>query len=339
MRNDFPYSIEQLEFLSTGNGIQVEQKDDVFILGLGITSRCNLNCPKCYYRSSSQKINRDLSVSTIEEILKNCSKLRSVNLALEGEPFCHPNILSILDLTNEYSNAISISTNATSLTTSLIKDISDKKFNLFTISIDADKKNEYELFQKGSSWDKFLKNATLLSDTFGRKVGFTTVLYSENLDHIQGLPEIAKKIGISYINIMQLRGHDFATLQGVTVPEESALLSSLYRFLENANKYEVPVYIDTFFGNKRIMEKIRSLRSKSIIVSENESNVECTYPWFYTSILSDGSLFPCCGDFKPMKLDSFTFNNIYNHKYLQLLRYLIRQNKIPIACKMCHHKK
>lgn len=62
MRTIFPFSIRDLEELngSIDETLSAEERDlsnykiaylpGAYSLGIGLTSRCNLNCPFCYYR-------------------------------------------------------------------------------------------------------------------------------------------------------------------------------------------------------------------------------------------------------------------------------------------------
>jgi radical SAM protein with 4Fe4S-binding SPASM domain len=64
----------------------------------------------------------------------------------------------------------------------------------------------------------------------------------------------------------------------------------------------------------------------------------CPSPWNFVSILSDGRLFACCGDIEPVSLESFSFDDIYNHELLRKLRYLLLSSKkMPKVCKNCFY--
>nr|MBQ5526960.1 hypothetical protein [Succinivibrionaceae bacterium] len=81
MRTIFPFSIRDLEELngSIDETLSVEERDlsnykipylpGAYSLGIGLTSRCNLNCPFCYYREQGHNAVSTLSISQLREIL------------------------------------------------------------------------------------------------------------------------------------------------------------------------------------------------------------------------------------------------------------------------------
>lgn len=95
MRTIFPFSIRDLEELngSIDETLSVEERDlsnykipylpGAYSLGIGLTSRCNLNCPFCYYREQGHNAVSTLSISQLREILTGLGQLRLITFSLE----------------------------------------------------------------------------------------------------------------------------------------------------------------------------------------------------------------------------------------------------------------
>ena len=204
------------------------------------------------------------------------------------------------------------------------------------MSIDSPIQKYYEIFHKGGSFNKFIDNASSVVDVLGDKAIFTTVLYRQNIDKIDQLPGLAKKIGINFINLMQLREHNYCIENGLSAINEEDLLKNLHLIIDSAIKYDVKLLFDEYFAKPRIMDELKSINSNNIVINKSYTKLKCNYPWHYTSILSNGYIFPCCGDFKPEKILEYTFDGIFNHKYLRTLRGILSSKQFPSICKQCH---
>lgn len=60
----------------------------------------------------------------------------------------------------------------------------------------------------------------------------------------------------------------------------------------------------------------------------------CFFPWNFTSILSDGRLFPCCGDINPVNMEKYNYDSIFNNEILLKLRKALH-TEMPSVCKEC----
>jgi len=80
---------------------------------LAITSRCNLGCPRCFYRYSG---NVEISFHKITELFKDWKEYGITRVAIGGgEPLLHPQIESIVDLGMKLFESLTITTNGTIL--------------------------------------------------------------------------------------------------------------------------------------------------------------------------------------------------------------------------------
>lgn len=75
-----------------------------------ITSRCNLNCPKCFYRTEENQ----LSLPTLTELLHewHFNGVKSIAIG-GGEPLLHPNIVTLTKLAKTLGFYVAVTTNGT----------------------------------------------------------------------------------------------------------------------------------------------------------------------------------------------------------------------------------
>ncbi|MCL2399995.1 MAG: radical SAM protein [Defluviitaleaceae bacterium] len=123
-----------------------------------ITKMCNLNCDYCY----SKKQNKFVSLENNTLILSWLKKMKTKQLVIiGGEPFCHPDLTSIIDCALEYFEDITIVTNGTLITNDFTEHIRQKPVSL-QISLDG--------------YDEYTNSKTRGSGTFSRVKEMFTLL-------------------------------------------------------------------------------------------------------------------------------------------------------------------
>ena len=350
----YPYSLADVEKAATEllraqnhqdannnidlDGLYVEKKDHTYSLLFGITSRCNFDCPICYYHASERQADQktDLPLETLQIIMDNCGQLNNVSLALEGEPFCYPKLFEALDIISQNADYLSISSNGSLLDKNKIRQLKNYNFSIFSLSIESGSNEHYALARKGGNLNNFMKNASDLVDALENHVFFNAIIYNENLESLINLPEIAAKVGVNKISFMLLREHERTRKYNIHKPSNENLKKYLQLIIAKAEEKRVYLLFDQYFANEEIRSWLRTLTSPYVQIYLNDNKI-CSSPWLCTSILSDGKLFPCCGDFAPAEINSYTFDGIFNHIYLRLLRKLLDQKIILPACKVCRN--
>ncbi|KKM18835.1 hypothetical protein LCGC14_1661720 [marine sediment metagenome] len=82
---------------------------------LYITNECNLDCKKCYYRTSDDE-KQELSLEQLTPLFYEWKKYGLTSIAIGGgEPLLHPEILEIVDLVKQMGFFIAVTTNGTIL--------------------------------------------------------------------------------------------------------------------------------------------------------------------------------------------------------------------------------
>ncbi len=334
IRQNYPFDISSLYADELSEQYTVPKENGKYILGIGLTSRCNYSCPICYYHNDDSQIHpdRDIPLDVLRTVFKNCGSLQCINFALEGEPFCYPWLFQALDSAMETAEAITVSTNASLLTRQKLHALSEYNISLLSLSIDAADEEGYARFRHGGQLAAFISNAGMAAELLGDAVIFNTVIFQQNLHSVLELPKLAHMTGVSAIALMPLRPHSGSRSNGISTAKVEDLQQCLADMLEKAAQYNITLNLDGFRGDRKIMDW---LARYSPDMTKEAVKKKCIVPWQYTSILSSGELFPCCGDFQPAKINTYDFDGIYNHPYLRLLRANISRNRLIPACKAC----
>lgn len=327
--------------------IRLQRQDHVYSLGLGLSSRCNFRCPICYYHGSDDKISanrtHDMPLYLLERILADMPILDRVVIGLEGEPFCYPYFFQALDIIRPKTDSFALVSNGSLLTKERCRRLEEYPVSSLSLSIDAADALTYARLRSGGDFTTFKKHAAQTVHHLGKIVSLHTVIFAENSHTVPDMPQLAAELGIQRLSLQQIRMHTGVQQRGVHPASTPVLRDCLEKTMQNAQKYGVAVYITAFFANHAIMHYLQKLSTEySCLRLESagaaRQQTQCSYLRYFTSILSDGRLFPCCGNFCPAPIEQYSFNDIFNHTYLQYLRILHALGRIPEPCLCCRYE-
>lgn len=312
-------------------------------LGIGLTTACNFSCPICYYHGSdwnaSEKSYPEMPLAILKHILQQIGDLEQVIFATEGEPFLYSGIWDALDLAANTAKSIVLASNGSLISTQEALRLQKYPIKTIFLSIDGADGPTYEKFRKGGIFRKFTRATSLLTESLGPKVIFHAVLCAQNCISLLKLPRLARELGVQGISLAQIRMHPGAKDRGVTPCSSVALWDFLDSFLTEAQHNGIAVFFDTHFADAHTMQRLRSLLGAD---KDSQPSVLAACPplWQHTTITQNCCLFPCCGDFQPVKVlyEDFNFDSVFNHEYLLLLRAMMLLGVIPRGCDACLHR-
>lgn len=307
------------------------------ILGIGITTKCNLFCLYCYYKEygNSQYKHKELSVLELEKILSDIPFLQNLIFTLEGEPFLHSDFYTVLEIASKYCSCITVVTNANIQFNQQIKRLKNTAVKNIIISIDSPNAKNYESIRKGAKFSLLCQNINLLKN-YTEIIQFHSIISNKNESSITDLPFLAKKLGINILSFSQVRETDFTRHNKIFSLETDKLKNVLLKIIENSYKTNTALMFDEHFASYSILKWLQNnFYNNPLLYIHIPKNKMCSTIWNYTSITTNKALFPCCGDLQPIKLDAFTFNTIYNNEYLRILRALWFLKHVPQVCKTC----
>lgn len=145
--------------LSKANGIETPA-----ILAISITSKCNLDCTGCYYKSQNRKFSEDLSDGEITRLIREAHDLgiRTI-MFLGGEPM----IRDVFGLTSEFNDMIFILfTNSTLINDKAIQILKKRKNIIPLLSLEGysqtDKRRGNGIWENIKHTSKVLKEHRIL---------------------------------------------------------------------------------------------------------------------------------------------------------------------------------
>ena len=321
--------------------VRVAPRAHHFSLGLGLTSRCNFRCPICYYHDAgAPRRARDMPLPLLKSLLAPLPQLASVCIGLEGEPFCHPRLFEALDMVASHADCLNLVSNGSLVNGETAERLCRYPLGSLALSIDAGDEAAYRRFRQGGDLRVFMKNGARLAGRLGPRVCLHTVVFAENLDSLARLPEVAAEMGVASISLQQLRPTAGSLQRNVQPATDEHLKEGLERIVASAERRGIALFFDARFANREIMAHLQDLAQNSACIRLQKCAADfCSQLYAFTSILADGTLFPCCGDFSPAPIQQHSFDGIFNHEYLQRLRFLHRkQNAHLPPCRACLHE-
>lgn len=336
VKRTYPYNLDFIQKAASGLApVKAPMQANRYHLGLGVTTRCNFDCPICYYHGpSGREKGRDMELTLLKRALESLPRLAGIIFGLEGEPLLHPEILAMLRLAANHANSLVLITNASLITSSLCEQLADlRKVHVF-LSTDAAEASLYEQLRPGGEFNNFRKNAAMLAKSVPTLLHAT--IFKQNLDSLVLLPALAADLGIGRVSFQQLRSHPGAEARGAQAVSRAELLNWLPALLSQAKKYSIAVELDRFFGGPGLQADLWQLKTEfPFLAMPNYDLASCVHADNLAGICADGSLFPCAGDFEPASMREYSFDAIFNHPYLQALRAMRGCGQLNAACRAC----
>lgn len=349
-RTRFPWALADLraqwDSLSVaGDGAleeaRVVPRPSCFSLGVGLTDRCNLDCPMCWWHAPDGPERRkaaDLPLERLERILRAVGPLRQVIFAAEGEPLLHPRFFEAAELAQEHAEAISLATNGIPLSRESVARLAEMRVAALVLSCDAADAEGYARFRRGGDFSVFRGNAALLAKAFGERVILHAVICAQNARSLAALPALADDLGIASIGLAGIRMHPRAAAEGLSPASPEDLPACLEAMGEEADRCGIRLILDERLADAGTMGRIARMLPHPHVVPPPAAPGSCLQPWSFATVTAGGELLPCCGDIAPEPILSDDFDGVFNHESLVLLRALLQSGCVPPACARCRHE-
>ena len=154
-----------------------------------------------------------------------------------------------------------------------------------SVSFDAADKPTFEAIRKGIRYDTVIKNMEFLSRQILRKHGrlddrmriAIAPLQAANLDYIEGIIDLAERLGITGIRILPLSAHAFNFNR--LYYHKRKTMKKLLMAIRHAHKKGVSLQLGTSpFSELRFDDKVRDC---------------CCKPWMYAAVNYEGKMLHC----------------------------------------------
>lgn len=285
-------------------------------LSIEPTTTCNLRCPQC--PSGLRQFTRDtgnLDVGLNKKILDQVGKqLQHINYYFQGEPFIHPEFLTLVKEARQRNIYVVTSTNAHFISDEIAAEIITSDLSEIIISIDGLTQQTYEQYRVNGKLDKVIagtKNLMAAKKRLNRQnpvVVFQFLVTKHNEHEIAQLEVFAKELGVNEVRLKTVQVYDYETGNDL-IPENEA--HSRYKKNENG----------TFKLKNKFKNKCWRMWSS------------CVFTW-------DGKIVPCCFD-KDAKhemgdLQLCSFNTTWKSGVYQEFRKKVFTDRKQIEiCKNC----
>jgi radical SAM protein with 4Fe4S-binding SPASM domain len=285
-------------------------------IGIEPTTSCNLRCPECpsglrSFTRPTGMLSESLFTNVIDELEDTLTYL---TFYFQGEPYLHPQFLSLVRYAADRKIFTSTSTNAHYLTDANARATVESGLNRLIISIDGTSQDVYESYRVGGSlekviegtrrvvdWRKALKNSNL-------QIVFQFLVVKPNEHQVQEVEALADQLGVD--------GVLFKTAQIYNYEKGSDLIPSIDRYSRYSKNADGTFSIKNTFDNN------------------------CWKMWQSSVITWDGKVIPCCFDKDAHHvmgdLTRSSFAEIWtSQKYNQFRSTLLRSRSEIEMCRNC----
>lgn len=281
-----------------------ENKKNGYTIGIGLTDRCNADCPHCYSRPKADPV--DLDFESIQRLL-NAFPVQSINFGT-GESILYHSFTKLLDLLKDRNIDISLTTNGHS-----VSELSDSQLLLFhdiDFSIDFPDVHENDEWRGSGSFQSVMRGIERCK-SLGVESSLVTCLMKPNCKTMGKMAELTDRLELN------LRVNIYKPVNGRT-----NLLPSYVEFWNAFKDMTDSAYLIAC-SEPVVNAAIGNLRA--------ENRIPCGYSSF--RIHPDGSIVPCVylssNELKINDINKLTKNIEHSSKRLDL--------PLPELCKTCTH--
>ena len=280
------------------------------------TTSCNLRCPECpsglrSFTRPTGMLEQSLFQNAIDQFAGTLSFL---TFYFQGEPFLHPDFLSMVQYASAKGIYTSTSTNAHYLNDDRARLTVESGLDRLIISIDGTTQDTYQSYRIGGSLDKVVegaRNVVAWKEKLKSKtphVIFQFLVVKPNEHQIPEVYALAKKTGADQVVLKTAQIYDYEKGSDL-IPSMDQY--SRYRKMDDGN-YSI----------------------------KNKLDDRCWKMWHSCVITWDGKVVPCCFDKDAHHvlgdLTQHSFKEIWNgEKYNQFRTTLMRSRSEIEICRNC----
>ena len=287
-----------------------------FNISIEPTTSCNLGCPEC--PSGLKSFTRDtgtLSVDFYNKFLNEVQKdLIYLYFYFQGEPYLHPDFLSLVKAASEKKIYTVTSTNAHFLSPRKATETVQSGLDRILISIDGASQQTYESYRKGGKLAKVIEGTKNLVKA-KRQLNSSTphiiiqfLVVKPNEHEIPEILQLGKDLGVDEVKLKTAQVYDFKN--------GNELIPSIEQYSRYRKNED---------GSYRIKNKLEN---------------KCWKLWHSCVVTWDGNIVPCCFDkdakYEMGSLQTHTFQSIWENKNYKAFRgQLVNNRKSIDICTNC----
>ncbi len=162
-----------------------------------LTPTCNMSCKMCYVRKTASEVNKLGGLHSGEEWINLAEKIKEAGtlflLVTGGEPFMHPDVLSILKALHEMGMVVSLNTNATLLTEEIVEFLKTCPPSRINVTLYGSSNDTYKrLCGDPFGYDKAIRGIRLLKKA-GMTVAVNVSVTPDNSGDLKDILDFARE--------------------------------------------------------------------------------------------------------------------------------------------------
>ncbi len=308
---------------------------------IGLSSRCNFDCPFCY--NHADRFYAYYGATTIDPELFRAFILRNAPFqnfvfAVTGEPFLYPDILNVLKFTYDHVDTLNFSTNGSLLTPEVVDFLSECNMNFINISVDG-AGARYAEFRRGGEYERFRKNVSRLVEQLDEKVYFAATVFNRNHDALLELPDAAAQMGVRHLHLFGLNTHPRMAERGIRNLNKTELEGFLPGLMDRCRSAGVTPHWAPSFIAEDLNDATLKYLGIDRTAEENRYRERCYLPFERINVDPLGHVNFCCYlEFLPADALNQPLSAWWNMKEVKVLRIMNLTHRFPGVCQTFCHK-
>ena len=325
---------ERLEEFVEGNrdimGIMDGKKSFIgpYTVQIDPTNRCNNDCIACWCRSPllldkslpPEKVSQTLPLEVVKDLIDDvvAMETKEIYIAGGGEPFCHPNILEIIEYIKKSGLICNINTNFTLVNSEVVRFLADIQVDYMTVSVWAGSAETYADLHPNKTEEAFYDIKENLTELNNIKqmlpfIKVYNVISNLNFQEIKQMIDFALKTKSESV--------EFTVLDTIPDRTDHLLLSEdqrqwLYKeacrirdwIVIRENEYRLHLFkYDQF---------LRRISGEDTTFGEHDKNIidsmPCYVGWLFARVLADGNVNSC------LKSHRIPIGSLYGNSFREL---------------------
>ena len=313
------------------------------------TNRCNLKCRFCWQTTATKDAySLELSDERLIDVVHQAHGLDVKEWIVSGggEPMVRGSVsVKVMELIKEYGMWGQLTTNGVLLNEDRARRLVEIGWDQIQFSLDGPTAEIHDyLRDKEGTFDAAVRNAGMLS-YFKRKLkrdapylGFNTVLCAKNFDHMEGMIELAYKVGFQLVYFEPIyAGYLEQERLALTEEEKAALPKYAKAAKKLGDRLGVATNADRFIET-RLVDKSDF---EQVVLRETEADEDayvsapCYQPWYLMGIKGCG-LAGCCSTFEEgERIQEKTLQEVWFGALFNRLRGEMLSKDLPEYCAKC----
>ena len=327
-----------------------------FYVQLSLNKTCNLKCIFCARQTDfvrNQLLQDEDKIMNIE-FLKNHSSLfefaEYVNLAADGEPLKHPDIINIIKTLSAVSkkpNLIFI-TNGTLLNSDLAKLLVASKIREVHFSIDSLDEKTSRFIKPGVDLSQLIENIEKINSEKRKKSSdypfliMRPTFISKNIKELPEMVDFCNQYGFIEMIVQPMQIYKPELTKYSLVHCKELVKKNIEQAQDKGKMSGVNIVLDPVIKNidcqrdddiKNVLAKVDKPVTPAHDIKVKGLRNKCDLPWKFMLIQTNGDVFPCCqSGYYLGNLTNEPWEHIWNGNRARELRKKFIKDILPKEC-------